>query len=77
MGAFSSVASVVEEILALKNSDRILVCCMLWRWWLARNKLNSEGVHVALESVIRQARYIYFFFDFSPGGINPHLNIYI
>jgi hypothetical protein len=57
MGAFSSVASVVEEILALKNSDRILVCCMLWRWWLARNKLNSEGVHVALESVIRQARY--------------------
>jgi hypothetical protein len=57
MCTFSSAASVVQEILALRDTDRTLVCCMLWRWWLARNSLNSEGKQFVSETVIRQARY--------------------
>jgi hypothetical protein len=42
MCAYSTAASVVQEILCLKEADRILVCCTLWRWWTTRNKLNQR-----------------------------------
>jgi hypothetical protein len=38
-----SANSVVQEILGLKEEYRILICCLLWRTWLRRNKLNAEG----------------------------------
>jgi hypothetical protein len=57
MCTFTTADSVVQEILNLKIDDRTLVMCMLWQWWSARNKLNSEGVQLSVEAVVRQARY--------------------
>jgi ribonuclease HI len=57
MSAYSTAESVVQEILGLKDTARILACCMLWRWWIGRNNLNSEGKKLSVESVVGQARY--------------------
>uniref|UniRef100_A0ACD5Z2Z1 Uncharacterized protein n=1 Tax=Avena sativa TaxID=4498 RepID=A0ACD5Z2Z1_AVESA len=57
MCGFTAADSVVQEILELKEADKILVCCTLWRWWLGRNKLNAEGQALSVEAVVKQARY--------------------
>ena len=48
---------VVQKILELNSDKQILLCCTLWRWWLGRNKLNSEGQSISVEEILRQARY--------------------
>jgi hypothetical protein len=57
MCTFTTADSVVQEILNLQTDDRTLVVCMLWQWWSARNKLNSEGQQLSVEAVVRQAQY--------------------
>jgi hypothetical protein len=43
--------------MALEEEKKILVICMLWQWWMARNKLNAEGKLISVSEVIGKARY--------------------
>jgi hypothetical protein len=57
MCAYSSAAAVVQEILSLKETDKILACCTLWRWWCSRNKVNSVGQVLSVQGTVKQARF--------------------
>ena len=38
---------VVQTVPDLPEDQRVLVTCMLWRWWSSSNKVNvGEGVGV-------------------------------
>jgi hypothetical protein len=49
---------VIQEILCIKDEEKkLLILCMLWRWWLQRNKKNKGGQRLSADEVIRKARY--------------------
>ena len=48
---------MVQRILEMDGQKAVVICCSLWRWWTARNKLNAEGKSVSVEEIWRQANY--------------------
>jgi hypothetical protein len=57
LSTHETAQSVVQGILSLNDDQKVLIFCMLWRWWLRRNKQNSEGKVVPIGEVLRQAKY--------------------
>jgi hypothetical protein len=58
LSTYESAAPVIQEILCIKEEEKkLVVLCMLWRWWLQRNKKNKGGQRLSADEVIRQARY--------------------
>jgi hypothetical protein len=57
MCAYETAGSVVEEILGMQVEQKVLICCLLWRIWLRRNKLNAEGKYQSDNELIGQIRY--------------------
>jgi hypothetical protein len=53
MCSFGNANDVVHELLGLKECDRVLISCMWWCWWTARNKLNFEGQQISVMSVVK------------------------
>jgi hypothetical protein len=41
----------------METDTQIRIWCVLWRWWLGRNKLNSEKKKFTFEEVWRHAEY--------------------
>ena len=41
MSAAYGYAKEVVQVLDLPEDQRVLVTCMLWRWWNRRNKVNA------------------------------------
>jgi hypothetical protein len=57
MSTYQSAAAVVQEMLKLDDNEKATVCCLLWRWWLRRNKLNKEGNAISLAELSGQIKY--------------------
>ena len=57
MGTLDTAQDVVQEILSLNDEKKVLILCLLSRWWDRRNKQNKEGKKLSDEEVLRQARY--------------------
>jgi ribonuclease HI len=57
MCGFDSAQTVVQEIMALKDEQKILISCMLWQWWLQRNKKSREGKEMSVDGVLKQAKF--------------------
>jgi hypothetical protein len=47
----------IQEILKLNDEHKILCCCLLWRNWLLRSKINAEGQIQSLPKLISQVKY--------------------
>jgi hypothetical protein len=48
---------VIQEILKLNDEQKVISCCLLWRSWLRRNKINAEGQIQSLPELISQVKY--------------------
>jgi hypothetical protein len=48
---------MVEYLLALKDEQKILVACTLWRSWIRRNKINAKEKEWNLNELLSQIRY--------------------
>jgi hypothetical protein len=57
MSTYENAQAVVQEILLLNDEKKVLNLCLLWRWWLQRNKRSREGKNVPAEIILRQARF--------------------
>jgi hypothetical protein len=57
MCEYSSPQDMVLEILAMDENKRSLACCMLWRWWLNRNKINAGEIGCSEYDLIGQVKY--------------------
>jgi hypothetical protein len=57
MSTYENAQALVQEILLLNDEKKVLILCLLWRWWLQRNKRSREGKNVLAEIILRQARY--------------------
>jgi hypothetical protein len=57
MSTHETAQAVVQEILLLNDEKKVLIFCMLWRWWMQRNKKNIEGMITSVDEILRQARY--------------------
>jgi hypothetical protein len=54
---YNNAQDVVQDILALEDRKHSTMCCMLWRWWLRRNKLNAKEQACTKENLKSQIRY--------------------
>jgi ribonuclease HI len=52
----NNAMDVVREIIALGEEKAIRICCMLWRWWDRRNKINAGERPCTVDETARQAR---------------------
>jgi hypothetical protein len=57
MSTYENAQAVVQEILLLNDEKKVPILCLLWRWWLQRNKMSREGKNVPAEIILRQARF--------------------
>jgi hypothetical protein len=57
MCTLESAGDVLQEIMLLNQEQKTLSCCLLWRSWLRRNKINAEGKRLALSDLAGQAKY--------------------
>lgn len=48
---------VMHVILRLPESRKLLVACLMWRWWTWRNKTNAGDKVGALESLLGDVNY--------------------
>jgi hypothetical protein len=44
-------------LLDLHEEKRIMIACLLWRWWTRRNKINAKDKIESGESVLQQTKY--------------------
>jgi hypothetical protein len=42
MCSYQHAGAMLEEIMKLDKKKQISVCCLLWRWWTRRNKINHH-----------------------------------
>lgn len=57
MCTYESAGDVIQEILKLDDEKKVLCCCLLWRSWLRRNKINAENKSMSIGELIGQIRY--------------------
>jgi hypothetical protein len=57
MCSYQHAGAMLEEIMKLDKKKQISVCCLLWRWWTRRNKINHHEKVGELTEVIGQIRY--------------------
>jgi ribonuclease HI len=57
MATYDSAQDVVQEILKRNDGEKTLIACMLWRWWLRRNKRSKEGKVILVQEILRQSKY--------------------
>jgi hypothetical protein len=57
MAVYEHAGAVVEEILKADDHQKILACCLLWRCWIRRNKINAGEKAPTIAEVISQTRY--------------------
>ncbi|KAE8767896.1 hypothetical protein D1007_60673 [Hordeum vulgare] len=57
MCTYETANSVLQKILTLNDEQKALSCCMLWRSWLRRNKINASGKTMSLEELMGQIRH--------------------
>jgi hypothetical protein len=49
--------AVVQKLLEETPDKLVQICCVLWRWWTGRNKLNAEKKNLSVNEIWRQAQY--------------------
>jgi hypothetical protein len=52
MATFQTSQDVVQEILMRNDEEKVLIACLLWRWWLQRNKRSKEGKVMAGQEIL-------------------------
>jgi hypothetical protein len=57
MSSYSNAEDVVHDIISLEEKKSTIVCCMLWSWWLRRNKLNAREKACTEENLRGQILY--------------------
>ena len=54
--ACTNAKEVIQAVLDLPEDQRVLVTCMLWRWWDCRNKINAGESSDTVERTAVSAR---------------------
>jgi hypothetical protein len=49
--------AVVKMLLDLHEEKRIMIACLMWRWWTRRNKINANDKIGSGESVLQHIKY--------------------
>jgi hypothetical protein len=57
LATFEHAGAVVQEILKLNDKQKILACCLLWRCWLRRNKINVGEKAPTTAELVGQTRF--------------------
>jgi hypothetical protein len=57
MSTYDNAHDVVQDILELGDRKAGTACCLIWRWWLRRNKLNKGEKACTEEEVEGQVKY--------------------
>jgi hypothetical protein len=57
MSQCQSAHAMIDVLISLRQEEQTKVCCLLWRWWTRRNKINVKETAISMDTLHAEIVY--------------------